>query len=97
MKYLIVDGMLPGTGIRDSVEGVYLAPEALGLLFELRSKLSNWLSRYEDEHYAQYEDRTVVADLDSEGMEICKLLKLEMPDIKVEYFSTAEMKRCLVE
>ncbi|OUS23373.1 hypothetical protein A9Q98_14900 [Thalassotalea sp. 42_200_T64] len=96
MKYLIIDGMFSGTGIRDSVEGGYLNPAELGLSSELKRKISDWVSRYEDEHYLQYEDKSMVADLDAEGIKICNLLKSEIPNLKVEYYSTAEMKKIIV-
>ncbi|EGA68246.1 hypothetical protein VISI1226_03985 [Vibrio sinaloensis DSM 21326] len=97
MKYLTVDGMFSGTGIRDSVEGGYLKPEILGLSTELKNKISDWLSRYEDEHYEQYEDDSIVARLDAEGVEICNLLKSELPHSKVEYYSTAKMKKVIID
>jgi hypothetical protein len=96
MKYLTIDGMLSGTGIRDSIKGGYLKPEELKLTIVLQNKISNWLSRYEDEHYAQYEDTAIVADLDSEGLEICKALELEVTDSKIEYYSTAKMKKLIM-
>jgi hypothetical protein len=95
MKYLTVDGMFSGTGIRDSIEGGYIKPDELGLSAELKQRISSWLNRYEDEHYAQYEDRSIVSKLDAEGIEICQLLKLEIPDSKVEYYSAAETKKII--
>lgn len=96
MKYLTVDGMMSGTGIRDTLEGGYLKPDELGLSSELKRKISDWLSSYENEHYSQYEDKSVVAGLDAEGIEICDLLKSEIPDSKVEYYSAAETKKIIV-
>lgn len=93
MKYLTVDGMFSGTGIRDSIEGGYIKPDKLELSPELKQKISSWLNRYEDEHYAQYKDKSIVSKLDAEGVEICQLLKSEIPDSKVEYYSTAETKK----
>lgn len=97
MKYLTVDGMFSGTGIRDSIEGGYINPDKLGISLELKQKISRWLNRYEDEHYAQYEDKSIVSKLDEEGIEICQLLKSEMPESKVEYYSAAETKKFLSE
>lgn len=93
MIYLTVDGMFSGTGIRDSVEGGYLTLDELSISDDLKSKISNWLSRYEDAHYSQYEDKSEVADLDGEGLDICVLLRSEIPDSKIEYYSNAEMKK----
>ena len=47
MRYLTIDGMLSGTGIRDSVNGGYLDATDLGISFALTEKLGHWLSRYE--------------------------------------------------
>ncbi len=96
MKYLTVDGMLSGTGIRDSIEGEYLKPEELGLSSELINKISDWLSCYEIAHYEQYEDGYQVTKLDEEGLEICSMLKVELPDSKIEYYSNADMKTIMV-
>ncbi len=54
MKYLTVDGMLSGTGIRDSVDGGYLSPKALGLSMHLTEKLARWLERYEHAHLMRF-------------------------------------------
>lgn len=92
MIYLTVDGMLSGTGIRDSVEGGYISPKELGLSSILKDKISKWLSQYEDAHYNQYEDKAQIVELDAEGLDICKMLKEEIPDSKINYYSDAEMK-----
>lgn len=95
MHYLTVDGMYSGTGIRDSVEGGYIDPAALGLSAELVERISRWLTRYEDAHYEQYKDEEEVEALDLEGIEICKHLRCELPQAKVEYFSNAKMRGIL--
>ncbi len=56
MKYLTVDGMFSGTGVRDSVEGGYLNLQKLELSGQLIARISAWLSDYEDAHFMQYED-----------------------------------------
>ena len=96
MIYLTVDGMFSGTGIRDSVEGGYLKLEELNISDDLKNKISNWLSRYEDAHYSQYEDKSEVAGLDDEGLDICVMLRSEISDSKVEYYSSAEMKKIAI-
>jgi hypothetical protein len=92
MRYLTVDGMFAGTGIRDSVEGGYLAPSDLGLSSELATRLSAWLREYETSHHAQYRDVGQVARLDQEGEESCAAVRQELPDAKVEYYSDALMR-----
>ncbi|UZE96645.1 hypothetical protein [Alkalimarinus alittae] len=96
MIYLTVDGMFSGTGIRDSVEGGYLKLEELNISDDLKNKITYWLSCYEDAHYSQYEDESEVASLDSEGLDICIMLRSEIPDSKVEYYSSAEMKKIAI-
>ena len=92
MLYLTVDGMLSGTGIRDSVEGGYLEPSELCVSDELSKRFSLWLRAYEDAHFAQFVDKKQNAKLDEEGLVICRLLEREFPDAKIEYFSSAEMR-----
>ena len=45
-RYLVIDGMLNGTGIRDYYEGGYVEPQELNLSLELKERLEAWLSRY---------------------------------------------------
>ena len=60
MKYLIVDAMFSGTGIRDSVEGGYIKLDELGMSDELIVKINSWLSRYENEHYYKYKNKCAI-------------------------------------
>ena len=92
MRYLIVDGMMSGTGIRDEVEGGYLSPESLGLSGQLVQRISRWLRAYEDAHYEQYSDKSNVAELDAEGQQIQAQMQEELPDAKVRYYSDAEAR-----
>lgn len=93
MKYLTVDGMFSGTGIRDAVEGGYFELQDLDLSDQLVDRINAWLSDYEDAHFMQYEDLHQVEKLDKEGLAICETLKQEIPDSKIEYFSSARMKK----
>ncbi len=91
MRYLTVDGMLSGTGIRESVEGGYLEPSELGVSRELSERIVLWLRAYEEAHFGQFGDKKQNAKLDEEGLLICRLLEHELPDAKIEYFSSADM------
>lgn len=93
MRYLTVDGMLSGTGVRDSVEGGYVALSELSISADLAGRISSWLRLYENAHYEQYADRKCVASLDAEGVEICKELRKELGETKIDYFSAAEMRK----
>ena len=91
MRYLTVDGVLSGTGVRDAVAGGYIEPGELGLSPQLRAKIKAWLARYEDAHYRQFQDAKEVANLDAKGIEICREMRGEIPDSKIDYFSSARM------
>lgn len=97
MRYLTVDGMLSGTGIRDSVAGGYIALGSLGLSIGLTNEIENWLGRYKQAHYGQFMNKIENETLDREGLTICKRLRDELPDAKIEYFSSAEMRKFPVE
>lgn len=93
MRKIIIDGMLSGTGIRDAVAGGYMNPNILGLSEEAKRKLSDWLSRYENAHYYQYEDKVESQKLDLDGIELAKSIGRELPDCEVAYYSSAQMKK----
>lgn len=90
--HIFVDGMLSGTGLRDAIKGGYIEPEDLGISSDLQVKISVWLERYANLHYANYKDDSEIHLLDNEGIEICKILKKEMPDIDVKYYSNAKLE-----
>ncbi|MEM9681282.1 MAG: hypothetical protein AAF901_13245 [Bacteroidota bacterium] len=91
MKYLIIDACLGGSGIRDYYEGGYIDPDTLSLSSELKERLSNWLIRYENEHYNGYEDQLNIDQLDNEGKSISHSIKNELQEVKVMYYSDARM------
>ncbi len=93
MHYLTVDGMLSGTGIRDSVAGGYIVLRDLGISPKLIDQIEQWLNRYEQAHYAQFNNKGENENLDRDGIAICKLLQDELPESKIEYFSSAEMRK----
>ena len=92
MKYLVIDASLNGTGIRDKCEGGYLSLENLGLSSNTINHLSKWLLKYENEHYNGFVDNNIINELDKEGKEIALMIKNELSDVKLEYFSDARMK-----
>lgn len=91
MKYIIIDGYLNGTGIRDKYNGGYVQPESLNLSQTLVTKLKSWLLKYESEFLNNYSDLDSVISLDEEGKQIATLIKRECVDIKIEYYSDANM------
>lgn len=92
-KYLTIDGMLSGTGIRDTLEGGYITPESLGLHIETVIKIEKWLEKYEEQHYNGFSNKAINDSLDEEGKIIARIIKEQFPDCKIEYFSDAYMKK----
>lgn len=90
---LLIDGMLSGTGIRNAIEGGYIAPSQLTLSPDLCATLTAWVSRYEQAHFSGYSDEAVISGLDREGIVLRDRLADERPDHKVGYYSDALMKR----
>ena len=97
MIYLVIDASLSGTGIRNKYEGGYLSPEVLGLSSNTIQYLNDWLSRYENEHYNGFTDDQIIDNLDREGKEIALLIKSELPEVKLEYFSDARMTNEIIQ
>jgi len=96
MKYLVVDGCLHGTGIRDYYEGGYINPKELNLSYNLIKQLEIWLGKYEDEHYNGYSDNNNISSLDLEGKELAIKIKNELKNIKVAYYSDARLIKEIV-
>ena len=93
MRYLTVDGMLSGKGIRDSLTGEYLDPSEVGFSTELVRRIEKWLIDYETAHYRQFDDEAENQRLDQEGIEIARQAQSRLPEMKVEYFSDADLKK----
>ena len=93
MKYLVVDGMFRGTGIRDGANGGYLEPEEISLSAELSFRLTNWLAEYEAEHYRGYANESLIRTLDQEGKKIALAIYQEIPDLKMAYYSDAYLAK----
>jgi hypothetical protein len=90
---LLVDGMLSGTGIRDALNGGYIKPSALSISSDLQARIAGWLARYENAHFYDYANKNEVRELDEQGLEITRLLRDELSDADVGYFSNANMQR----
>lgn len=89
MRYLIIDGMLNGTGIRDEYGDGYLNIESLGLSESLRLDFQAWLQRYAQEHFENYTNRDCLTDLDNKGIELARRVMVELGENKITYFSDA--------
>ena len=93
MRYLTVDGMLSGTGIRDSLTGKYLDPGEAGFSPDLVRRIEKGGIDYETAYYRQFDDEAENQRLDQEGIEIARQAQSQLPEMKVEYFSNAQMKK----
>lgn len=96
MRYLTVDGMMSGSGVRDSVNGGFIDLMELRLSRELLDDISKWLKKYESAHLDQYRNQKSIRQLDSMGIELSKRLMDEIPDSKVEYYSDALCRKIYV-
>lgn len=96
-RILILDGMRSGTGLRDGVNGGYISLENLGISEKTKAAIENWQSRYTKMQSYEYENLIEVENLDIEGLEIAKALKIEMPNNDIRYFSDAKMTTKYVE
>ena len=90
--YLVVDGMLSGTGVRDAVEGGWLTAPALGISDSLGDEILAWQQRYELAHFRTYTDSNEVDRLDADGLVLRQKLAEELSQAKVQYFSSAKMQ-----
>lgn len=90
-RYLKVDGYFVGTGIRDdSLAGGWIDLNELALSSALKEKIEKWILRYGDEHYSGYLDKQNIERLDFEGKEVARMVKQELVDVKVIYYSAAK-------
>jgi hypothetical protein len=96
MKYLVIDAALSGTGIRDKYEGGYIDTEDLDLSLLIKQRLKEWLSKYESEHYNGFTNDTIINELDQEGREIALIIKNELSEVKIEYFSDARLTKEII-
>ena len=96
MEYLVIDASLSGTGIRNKYVGGYINPEKLCLKIEIIKRLNNWLLKYEEEHYNGFKNNKLIDELDLEGKEIALIIKEELPEVKIEYFSDARMTNQMI-
>jgi hypothetical protein len=75
MRYLTVDGMLSGTGVRDSAAGGYVDPREIGLSASLVERIEKWVLEYEAAHYERFIDKAVNERLDQDGVAITRQIR----------------------
>ncbi len=96
VRYMVFDGQLEGTGLRDYYEGGYIEPRSLGLSPDLVKKISDWVSNYQNTLLRQFYDEEEVRTLDKEGIELIHLIKEQYPERKINYYSAATKKLVII-
>lgn len=91
MQYLIVDGYLNGTGIRDKITGGYLSHLELDISATLSRKIDIWLKKYWNEFYTQYAHSDIITILDEEGKQLAREFQMGLTDANIEYYSDAKL------
>lgn len=91
MRYLVVDAALHGTGVRDYYAGGYVELNSLELSDELIKKIDEWLLKYENEHYNSFKNMALIEQLDKEGKEIAHMIKSQLDEVKIDYYSAAKL------
>lgn len=88
MKYIILDGYLEGTGIKDISTSEYVNFESLNLTPLLLEKIKEWHKKYFNAKIANQNhlEGNVFNRLDIEGIELSKLVLNENPDFKIDYY-----------
>ena len=94
--YLIIDACLSGSGIRDYYQGGYISPECLPLSIKTIKRLNDWLVNYHNEHFNGFKNLQLIDELDEEGKTIASLIKNELLEAKVSYFSDAKMSQIVI-
>ncbi len=88
-KYLYFDGEL---GIRDAVDGEPVCIDSLNLSKQVKARIRSWLEEYDEHNRPNYWGTDVSRSMDNQGIEIAKLIQLELPNhIVVRYFSAMNM------
>ena len=92
MRYLVVDGELNSTGLKEGYTKKEINPGSLNLSVSLQKRIAEWVKKYSDAHINGFLNSNT-DDLDSEGHLICQELHKEIPSVKIEYVSAATMVR----
>ena len=80
--------MIQGTLLKNCDVAMSLT-SAIDVSSVLAERISEWLERYENAHFFQFENAVENELLDKQGIEIARSLKVEFPDAQVTYFSNA--------
>ncbi len=95
-RYMVFDGQLNGTGLRDYYDGGYIDPRSLRLSPDLLVKIAGWVANYQSALLRQSFDEEEVRTLDKEGIELIYLIKEQYPEMKINYYSAAAKKLIII-
>jgi len=95
-RYLVLDGKLEGTGIRDKYEG-FIQPEQLPISDELVQDIRSWSQRYQNRNRNFKPDENKLYELDLDGIELLKKISIELGlEYKIHYFSDIQAKEYFI-
>ena len=90
-KYIVVDGEMGGTGLREKYRPLDLEPGDLGISDGLQSRIREWLLEYERAYHSNFTNEVENMNLDAKGVEIAKCVKQELPSAEVSYYSSVTL------
>ncbi|MEP3893167.1 MAG: hypothetical protein ABJN52_04130 [Litorimonas sp.] len=93
MKYLTVDAMPTGTGVRDSLGGGFYSLEELNVPSYLIEEFATWIANYKMVIQSATPKAIDIEQLDRVGLGLCRKLSSELSDVKVEYFSEGKSEK----
>ncbi|TYC64556.1 hypothetical protein FMN63_18925 [Stappia sp. BW2] len=93
MRYLTVDGMSSGTGVRDTLDGGFVDLDKIGVSAGLKRDVRVWLLEYEADFFAGFRNLKTLAALDEKGLQIAQRLSKEIPGSKIEYYSDGKSEK----
>lgn len=96
MRYIVVTADYNSTGVKEK-DGLWLSDSTFKLSEPLWNRIANWVTDYSSIIMMDMPERNVnkqkIADLDKEGLEICKMIKIEKDgEVKVEYYSEGKLE-----
>lgn len=99
MRYITVSADYTSSGVKDLNDGE-LDRKQLGVSESLWLAIQKWVSDYSPIIMMESEERAAEFDkihlLDQRGIEICKQIKTELKDVKVEYYSEGLLKKLII-
>lgn len=88
MQYIILDGYISGTGVRDNSTSDYLDLSELNIDANIISQIEVWKQKYYNAIIGNKRKMlpSFFIDLDKEAIEISRRIVKEYPDYKIDYY-----------